>query len=245
MSTKFKGGDTVPTQVLAARLKELSDYCTKNDMPSEFSMRIPCELDRDADVVMGEASRRLMNLERELSASRSKAVETGLPEGADSQIPQLPKIFRPKFITYNTPEIPESPHMETASGTVGVGYVCDADYFEIRNAAKKWHGIAGQWMKECAKLLGAPIDSSLPEGCPSTGYWTPHYHLIETLRLDEPQITQHPVEIHPTGSRDRLRELEAILIEAVGFGETNPLSFGRWIPWYRRARALSTHEEGK
>ncbi len=62
MSRHYRDSKDIPNDVLAARLKELSDYCTKNDMPSEFSMRIPCELDRDADVVLGEASRRLSSL---------------------------------------------------------------------------------------------------------------------------------------------------------------------------------------
>jgi len=50
--------------VLADRLKELSSVVSNNRdrMESEFTMRIPAEVDRDADLVLMEASRRLRNI---------------------------------------------------------------------------------------------------------------------------------------------------------------------------------------
>lgn len=64
MSKKYKDGSDVPNVVLADRLKELSSVVSNNRdrMESEFTMRIPAEVDRDADLVLMEASRRLRNI---------------------------------------------------------------------------------------------------------------------------------------------------------------------------------------
>ena len=61
MTNKYKHGDIVPSNVLADRLDELASIITKkpDDFRSEFSMRVPAEFDRDADLVMSEAARRL------------------------------------------------------------------------------------------------------------------------------------------------------------------------------------------
>ena len=62
MSAKYKTSEEVPTEVIAARLKELSNAVTKGSVGySEFTMRIPAEVDRDADIVLAEAARRLMD----------------------------------------------------------------------------------------------------------------------------------------------------------------------------------------
>ncbi len=64
MSTKYKQSKDVPTEVICDRLKELSDSITKGEKPftREFTMRVPAELDRDADLILAEASRRLREL---------------------------------------------------------------------------------------------------------------------------------------------------------------------------------------
>jgi len=64
LSRKYKDGSEVPNVVLADRLKELSSVVSNNRerMESEFTMRIPAEVDRDADLVLMEASRRLRNI---------------------------------------------------------------------------------------------------------------------------------------------------------------------------------------
>ncbi len=64
MSTKYKHGDKVPNSVLAARLDELAEAVTKGSdaVNREFTMRIPAELDRDADLVLSEAANRLNEL---------------------------------------------------------------------------------------------------------------------------------------------------------------------------------------
>ncbi len=61
MSNKYKHGDRVPTDVLTARLDELADAVTKGtrNMHREFDMRIPAELDRDADLVISQSAERL------------------------------------------------------------------------------------------------------------------------------------------------------------------------------------------
>lgn len=61
MSTQYKKSSEVPTSVLCERLKQLSDAVTKGSSGDhEFTMRIPAECDRDADLVMAEAARRLL-----------------------------------------------------------------------------------------------------------------------------------------------------------------------------------------
>lgn len=54
--------DTIPTDILAARLERLAHAAAEHDW-SEFSMRIPADAARDADLVMYEASKRLMSLQ--------------------------------------------------------------------------------------------------------------------------------------------------------------------------------------
>ena len=64
MSTKYKRTKEVPTDILIARLKELADAITKGReaVDREFTMRVPAECDRDADLVLVEAARRLEKL---------------------------------------------------------------------------------------------------------------------------------------------------------------------------------------
>ncbi|MEJ1354293.1 MAG: hypothetical protein RPU39_06345 [Candidatus Sedimenticola sp. (ex Thyasira tokunagai)] len=61
MSNKYKHGDRVPTDVLIARLDELAEAVAKGTraVNREFDMRIPAELDRDADLVISQAAERL------------------------------------------------------------------------------------------------------------------------------------------------------------------------------------------
>lgn len=62
---KYKHGDRVPTEVLAARLDVLSDAVANRQM-NNFYMSIPARLDHDADLVLSEAGRRLLELESEI-----------------------------------------------------------------------------------------------------------------------------------------------------------------------------------
>jgi len=64
MSNKYKHGDRVPTEVLCARLDQLATAVTKgrDGINREFYMSIPAELDHDADLVISEASKRLMSM---------------------------------------------------------------------------------------------------------------------------------------------------------------------------------------
>lgn len=70
MSRKYKHGDHVPTAVLVARLEELAKAFAAGgeERDREFTMRIPAELDRDPDLVMSEAAKRLA-LAEELAKS--------------------------------------------------------------------------------------------------------------------------------------------------------------------------------
>ena len=70
MSTQYKSAKEVPTEALIARLNELADYVTKgaDSVRREFTMRVPAEHDRDADLVLSEAARRLAALESQQAA---------------------------------------------------------------------------------------------------------------------------------------------------------------------------------
>ena len=65
MSTKYKKSEDVPLAVLICRLRELSSAVAKRgeEFDREFTMRIPAEVDRDADIVLDEVAKRLELLE--------------------------------------------------------------------------------------------------------------------------------------------------------------------------------------
>lgn len=67
MSTLYQSSKDVPTEVLSARLNQLSDVVSSNRerIDAEFTMRIPAEADRDADLVMSESAVRLVALQAE------------------------------------------------------------------------------------------------------------------------------------------------------------------------------------
>jgi len=61
MSRQYENSKDVPLSVLINRLNELSDAACggKDSLSREFTMRIPAECDRDADLILAEAARRL------------------------------------------------------------------------------------------------------------------------------------------------------------------------------------------
>ena len=63
MSRRYEEASKVPTGTLVNRLKELSNAVTKGreGVAREFDMRIPAEVDRDADIILAEAAIRLEN----------------------------------------------------------------------------------------------------------------------------------------------------------------------------------------
>lgn len=71
MSLTYKQGDRVPSEVLCVRLQELANCIGQGPdaVRREFTMRVPAELDRDADIVICEAARRIMKLEEALKDS--------------------------------------------------------------------------------------------------------------------------------------------------------------------------------
>lgn len=80
MSQKYKFGAHIPTEVLTGRLMELVNVITKEHhrLRDEFTMRIPAERDRDADLVLSECATRLTALETqvaELTAERDRLRE--------------------------------------------------------------------------------------------------------------------------------------------------------------------------
>jgi hypothetical protein len=61
MSTNYQSTKEVPLDAIIARLRELSDAIIRgrDAQADEFTMRIPAECDRDADLVLSEAANRL------------------------------------------------------------------------------------------------------------------------------------------------------------------------------------------
>jgi len=60
MSRYYETTKHVPNKVIANRLRELSAASKNRDLRErEFTMRIPAECDRDADLVLMEAARRI------------------------------------------------------------------------------------------------------------------------------------------------------------------------------------------
>ena len=77
MSTIYKNSKDVPMEVLLERLDELADAVTggKVSRDREFTMRIPAECDRDADLVISQAViiiRELQAKVSELEANQEK-----------------------------------------------------------------------------------------------------------------------------------------------------------------------------
>ena len=67
MSTKYRDPKHVPLENLICRLNELANAITRGgeSKDRELTMRVPAECDRDADLVIGEAARRLQQAEQE------------------------------------------------------------------------------------------------------------------------------------------------------------------------------------
>jgi len=76
MSTKYQKSSEVPTEVLLARVDELINAITGDrtdgSFRNEFTMRIPAEVDRDADLVLQEVADRLDKSEKVLAVSKEE-----------------------------------------------------------------------------------------------------------------------------------------------------------------------------
>jgi hypothetical protein len=77
MSTKYRNSRDVPLDVIITRLNGLSDAVAggRKSQEREFTMRIPAECDRDADIVIAEAAVRLTKLHDENEALRARVAE--------------------------------------------------------------------------------------------------------------------------------------------------------------------------
>ncbi len=73
MIIKYNKPEYAPRDVLCDRLNALSYTvtCGKEAVAQEFTMRIPAEGDRDADIVLAEAARRILVLEEQVRTFRS------------------------------------------------------------------------------------------------------------------------------------------------------------------------------
>ena len=71
MSRTYRSGEAVPSSVLIQRLHEIASVISKGDY-HELTMRIPAEVDRDADLVVSEAGMRLKRLGEENAKLRER-----------------------------------------------------------------------------------------------------------------------------------------------------------------------------
>ena len=71
MSREYDDASEVPTAVLCDRLEELWKAVTegRQGIDREFYMRIPVEVDHDADVVIAEACKRLLSVRDNLATA--------------------------------------------------------------------------------------------------------------------------------------------------------------------------------
>lgn len=94
MSSQYKTSLDVPTLVLSERLKELAKLVADGQVNHrDFSMRIPAELDRDADLVMNEAANRLIRQEKQIEISQSKQQTLRI-----WHVPQVPAEGDPFYV---------------------------------------------------------------------------------------------------------------------------------------------------
>lgn len=86
MSMKYKIEDEVPSDILCNRLDELSIAVTKGrrSVLRNFDMRVPAECDRDADLVLKAAAKRIRLLEIELVLEKTPTVYLEVPELYDA-----------------------------------------------------------------------------------------------------------------------------------------------------------------
>jgi len=75
MSTKYQKSEEVPTKELLDRVGELiraiTGDRTASSFRNEFTMRIPAEVDRDADLVLQAIADRLDKAEKELAVAKA------------------------------------------------------------------------------------------------------------------------------------------------------------------------------
>ena len=72
MSTKYQSSSEVPLKDLITRLNQLSDAVVNDRDRVEFTMRIPAECDRDADLVISEAAVRLQRQDEQIKDCKAK-----------------------------------------------------------------------------------------------------------------------------------------------------------------------------
>jgi hypothetical protein len=95
MSTTYKNMNDVPTTALCTRLQELAEVVTEGGRAvlREFTMRIPAELDRDADVVLANAAQRLQEQQERMDAMELERYEIDQTLGKALGYPEYTEDF--------------------------------------------------------------------------------------------------------------------------------------------------------
>ena len=99
MSRQYKRGSEVPTEVICKRLKELSNAVTEggDSINREFYMRVPAEVDNDADLVLAEAKGRLKEAMQLLDC-----IMNDLPSNKDWLCPDIERRAKALIAPDNT-----------------------------------------------------------------------------------------------------------------------------------------------
>ena len=124
MSRKYKHEDKVPSEALCTRLDQLSTAVTKGreSILREFVMRIPAEMDHDADIVLSLASQRIAALEQQVAelqeAQRWVPVSERLPEEGAGRRSMGVLVFCPK----NNSVYAACYHFEVMKWVIFMGY---------------------------------------------------------------------------------------------------------------------------
>jgi hypothetical protein len=91
MSTKYKKSSDVPLDVLLKRLDELADAARngRETQDREFTIRIPAECDRDADLVISQAVIIIRELQAKVSELEAGQQSVSVPESWRSTMKEL------------------------------------------------------------------------------------------------------------------------------------------------------------
>jgi hypothetical protein len=97
MSTKYKDDDRIPSKVIIDRLQKLAKVVTKGEagLRREFTMRVPAERDRDADLILSdlilsEAAERITELEEGNKQLLEKYMKSVKDKEEQQRMPFIP-----------------------------------------------------------------------------------------------------------------------------------------------------------
>lgn len=216
MSTQYKNPSEVPDDVLLARVEQLVQAIVKPgvDPRSEFTMRVPAECDRDADIVLSELARRYTAAAAAL-ADASKPVLATQPRGHSSPhdddrfLAYCPEEGTMFFPTQNAAEDCAHNMIQEWSAN-GEGWGPDVDMVLVAQIVKR--------STQVDRIDAPPPEELDEEGCDGEGmYWDPDWAYRCNYKL-------LPVSSEGEEAHDEPPELEKWLLLNAKIG--SPLADG-------------------